>query len=150
MDEGLLCIISTGCGQLVKLLRTLGQHGIFGSNFAYLFILTSYFFYKSQETLQSSINFYMGGSFKQVSISRDITLSIKMHKLYQWYLKWNKSIYCTNFWSIATWSILVIWNDCILFMSNMQLFCSFPGRVAVHVTSIVGLALVVAKIIVGK
>ena len=28
------------CGQLVKMLITLEQHDIFGSNFAYLFILT--------------------------------------------------------------------------------------------------------------
>ena len=40
MDKGLLRIISTGCGQLVKMLITLEPDGIFGSNFAYLFILT--------------------------------------------------------------------------------------------------------------
>ena len=36
MDEGLLSIISAGCGQLVKMLITIELHGIFGSNFAYL------------------------------------------------------------------------------------------------------------------
>ena len=30
----------TGCGQLVKMLITLKPHGVFGSKFAYLFILT--------------------------------------------------------------------------------------------------------------
>ena len=40
MDEGLLSIISVGCGQLVKMLITLELHGIFGSNDAFLFILT--------------------------------------------------------------------------------------------------------------
>ena len=34
MDEGLLNISPTGCGQLVKLLITLATHCIFGSNFA--------------------------------------------------------------------------------------------------------------------
>ena len=38
MDEGLLNFISAGCGQLVKMLITLEPHGIYGSNFAYLFI----------------------------------------------------------------------------------------------------------------
>ena len=38
IDEGLLSIISAGCGQLVKMLITLGSRGIFGSNFPYLFI----------------------------------------------------------------------------------------------------------------
>ena len=37
MDEGLLSIISADCGQLVKMLITLERHGIFRSNFAYLF-----------------------------------------------------------------------------------------------------------------
>ena len=40
MDDGLLSIISAGCCQLVKMLITLELHGIFGSYFAYLFILT--------------------------------------------------------------------------------------------------------------
>ena len=40
MDEGLLSIMSAGGGQLVKNLITLEPHGILGSNFAYLFILT--------------------------------------------------------------------------------------------------------------
>ena len=40
MDESLLSMISAGCGQLVKMLITLEPHGIFGSNFAYLSILT--------------------------------------------------------------------------------------------------------------
>ena len=40
------------------------------------------FFYKSQETFQSNINFDMGQSYKQISISRDITQS---------------SISCTNY-----------------------------------------------------
>ena len=40
MDEGLLSIISTGCGQLVKMLITVEPHDIFGSNFEYLSILT--------------------------------------------------------------------------------------------------------------
>ena len=45
MGEGLLSIILVGRGQLVKMLITLELHGIFGSNFAYLFILTSYCFF---------------------------------------------------------------------------------------------------------
>ena len=36
MDEGLLSIISAGCGQLVKRCITIEPHGIFGTNFAYL------------------------------------------------------------------------------------------------------------------
>ena len=36
----LLSISQASCGQLVLMLKTLGPHGIFGSNFAYLFILT--------------------------------------------------------------------------------------------------------------
>ena len=40
MDEGLLSIISVGCGKIVKMLITLELHGIFRSNFSYLFILT--------------------------------------------------------------------------------------------------------------
>ena len=75
MDKGLLSIISAGCGQLVKMLISLEPHGIFGSNFAYLFILISYSFHKSQGTLQSNIFFYMGQFYKQVSISRHITQS---------------------------------------------------------------------------
>ena len=59
MDKGLLSIISADCGQLVKMLISLEPHGIFGSNFAYLFILISYSFYKSQDTLQSNIFFYI-------------------------------------------------------------------------------------------
>ena len=39
MDEGWLSIISAGCGQLVKMLIILEPHGLFESNFAYLFIL---------------------------------------------------------------------------------------------------------------
>ena len=37
MDEGLLSIISAGCGQLVKIPITFEPHGIFGSKCAYLF-----------------------------------------------------------------------------------------------------------------
>ena len=37
MDEGLLSIISVGCGQLMKMLINLEPHGICGSNYAYLF-----------------------------------------------------------------------------------------------------------------
>ena len=40
LGEGLLSIISAGCGQLEKMLITLKSHGIFVSNFAYKFILT--------------------------------------------------------------------------------------------------------------
>ena len=40
MDEALLSISPAGSGQLVKILITLESHGIFRSNFAYLFILT--------------------------------------------------------------------------------------------------------------
>ena len=40
MDDGLRSIISAGCGQLVKMLITIEPHGTFGSNSAYLFILT--------------------------------------------------------------------------------------------------------------
>ena len=76
MDGGLLSIISAGHGQLVKMLITLELHGIFGSNFAYLFILTSYF-YKLQEAIESNTIVYMGRSCKQVSLSRDITQSSK-------------------------------------------------------------------------
>ena len=43
MDEGLLSTFSAGCGLLVKMLITLEPHGIFGSHFAYLFILTFMF-----------------------------------------------------------------------------------------------------------
>ena len=42
-DEALLSINQAGRGQLVKLLITLEPHGIFGSNFAYLFILTLFY-----------------------------------------------------------------------------------------------------------
>ena len=37
MDEALLSITPAGCGQLVNLIITLEQNGIFGSNFSYLF-----------------------------------------------------------------------------------------------------------------
>ena len=37
MEKGLLSISPACCGQLVKMLITLEPHGIFGSNFAYLF-----------------------------------------------------------------------------------------------------------------
>ena len=40
MDEALLSIGLVGCGQLVKMLRTLEPHSISGSNLAWLFILT--------------------------------------------------------------------------------------------------------------
>ena len=40
MDEALLNISPVGHGRLVKILITFEPHGIFGSNFAYLFILT--------------------------------------------------------------------------------------------------------------
>ena len=40
MDEGFLSIISVCSGQLVKILITIETHGIFGSNFAHLLILT--------------------------------------------------------------------------------------------------------------
>ena len=40
MDEGLLNIISASCGQLVKKLVALEPFVIFGSKFAYFFILT--------------------------------------------------------------------------------------------------------------
>ena len=40
MEEGLLGIISATCDQLVKSLITLELHGVFESNFGYLFILT--------------------------------------------------------------------------------------------------------------
>ena len=39
MVEDLLSISPACCGQLVKMLITLESHGIFGSHFAYLFIL---------------------------------------------------------------------------------------------------------------
>ena len=57
MDEGLLSIISAGCGQLVKMLTTLEWHGIFGPNFAYLFVLTlsSHWYAKWDEVLLSII-----------------------------------------------------------------------------------------------
>ena len=42
MDEGLLSIILAGCGQLVKMRITLEPLGIFGLNFAYLFILKDF------------------------------------------------------------------------------------------------------------
>ena len=71
MDEGLLSIFSAGFGQLVKMLITLEQHGIIGSNFNGLI------FYKIQEMLQSNINFNMGRRYKQESKSRDITQSGK-------------------------------------------------------------------------
>ena len=38
-NMGLLCNCLACCGQLVKILITLEINGIFGSNFAYLFIL---------------------------------------------------------------------------------------------------------------
>ena len=37
MDEGLLSIISSSYGQFVKMLISFEPHGIFGSNFAYLY-----------------------------------------------------------------------------------------------------------------
>ena len=40
MDVALLSISLAGRGHLVKMLLSLEPHGIFGSNFAYLFILT--------------------------------------------------------------------------------------------------------------
>ena len=40
MDKDLLSTISVGFGQLVKMLITFEPHGIFESNFAYLFILS--------------------------------------------------------------------------------------------------------------
>ena len=40
MDDALLSMSPVGRGQLVKMLITLEPHGIFGSNFAYLSILT--------------------------------------------------------------------------------------------------------------
>ena len=40
MDEALLGISPARCGQSVKILITRDPHGIIGSNFAYLFILT--------------------------------------------------------------------------------------------------------------
>ena len=39
IDMGLLSKCPAYCGQLVKILTTLEPYGIFGSNFAYLFIL---------------------------------------------------------------------------------------------------------------
>ena len=39
IDEGLLSTIPAGCGQLVKMLITLEPNCIFGSNYAYLFII---------------------------------------------------------------------------------------------------------------
>ena len=39
MDEGVLSIISAGCGHLEKMLITLEPHGVFESNFAYQFVL---------------------------------------------------------------------------------------------------------------
>ena len=42
MDEGLLSIISVGCGQLVKMRITLEPLDIFGLNFADLFILKDF------------------------------------------------------------------------------------------------------------
>ena len=39
-NEALLSISSTGCGQLLKMPITLEPHGIFRSNFAYLYIST--------------------------------------------------------------------------------------------------------------
>ena len=40
MDNGLLSIISAGCGQLVKMLITLEPHEVFKANVAYLLTLT--------------------------------------------------------------------------------------------------------------
>ena len=42
MDEALLSISPASRGQLVKMLFTLVSHAAFGSNFAYLFVLTLY------------------------------------------------------------------------------------------------------------
>ena len=39
MDDGLLSISPACCGHLAKILINLKPEGIFGSNFAYLFIL---------------------------------------------------------------------------------------------------------------
>ena len=39
-DVALMSISPAGRGQLVKILKTLEPHGIFGSNLAYLYILT--------------------------------------------------------------------------------------------------------------
>ena len=72
MDEGLLSIISAGFGQLVKMPITLEPHGIFGSNFANLFILAFYFFINPKKPSKVILT-----SYKQVSISRDITQSCK-------------------------------------------------------------------------
>ena len=53
MSEGSLSIDSASCDQLVKMLMTLEPHGIVGSNFAYLFILTfsSYWYANGDEAL---------------------------------------------------------------------------------------------------
>ena len=53
MDEDLQSIISAGRRQLVKMLITLEPHGIFGLNFAYLFIfsLSSHWYANSDDAL---------------------------------------------------------------------------------------------------
>ena len=57
MDEGFLSIISASCGQLVKMFLTIELHGVFGSNFADLFIPTfsSHWYVNSDKALPSVI-----------------------------------------------------------------------------------------------
>ena len=57
MDEGLLSIISAGCGQLVKMLIPLEPHNIFRSNYAGLFKLTlsSHWYANGDKALSSII-----------------------------------------------------------------------------------------------
>ena len=46
MDEGLLSISPASCGHLVHMLITLEPRGIFGSNFANLYIIRLYLVYQ--------------------------------------------------------------------------------------------------------
>ena len=57
MAEGLLSMISAGCGQIVKMLITLQPQGIFGLCFAHLFIVTlpSQWYANGDETLPNII-----------------------------------------------------------------------------------------------
>ena len=61
MDEALRSISPFGSGQLVKIFIILEPHGIFGSNFAYLFILTLSSHKEASGLSTTGILTYLGG-----------------------------------------------------------------------------------------
>ena len=56
MDEALLSISPAGRGQIVKILITLEPHGIFGSNFSYLFSTLSCHWYAAAGRILNAEN----------------------------------------------------------------------------------------------